>query len=160
MVRCFIGLGSNLDDPINQVKTALKELAEHSQLKLIQHSPLYVSEPVGPAGQPDYINAAAEIETSLSPEELLDLLQQIEQQHQRVRRERWGPRTLDLDILLYGETELNTERLTIPHPYLTERNFVLRPLADLDEKLSLPSGKKIINYLADCPMGTLVQLSL
>lgn len=160
MIRCFIGLGSNLNDPIHQVKSALQALATDARIRFVKHSPLYRSEPVGPAGQPDYINAVAEIFTALSPYELLDLLQQIEQDHQRVRQVRWGPRTLDLDLLLYGDELLNTERLTLPHPHMTVRNFVLRPLADLDEKLSLPGGEKIINYLADCPMGSLEQLPL
>ncbi len=157
---CFIGLGSNLNEPISQVLTALDELASHPDISLIARSPLYRSAPVGPAGQPDYINAAAKIETLLTPLDLLEELQAIEQKHQRIREQHWGPRTLDLDLLLYGNITLDTEKLTIPHPYLTERNFVLRPLADLDEELSLPDGRKIIQCLADCPMGSLVQLSL
>jgi 2-amino-4-hydroxy-6-hydroxymethyldihydropteridine diphosphokinase len=159
-VRCFIGLGSNLDDPIRQVQNALIELSEHPHITLMGHSPLYRSEPVGPEGQPDFINAVAEVKTQLEPFELLDALQQIENAHQRVRLQHWGPRTLDLDLLLYGEITLNTERLIVPHPFITERNFVLRPLADLDDELTLPGGQEIIKYLADCPMGTLVQLSL
>ena len=159
-VRCFIGLGSNLDDPIRQVQNALIELSEHAHITLIGHSPLYQSEPVGPEGQADYINAVAEVKTQLEPFDLLDVLQQIENAHQRVRLQHWGPRTLDLDLLLYGEITLNTERLIVPHPFITERNFVLRPLVDLDDKLTLPGGQKIKKYLADCPMGTLVQLSL
>ena len=158
--RCFVGLGSNLDDPIHQIQSALTELAEHPYITLVDQSSLYQSEPVGPEGQPDYINAVAEIRTQLNPFQLLDALQQIETAHQRVRLEHWGPRTLDLDLLLYGEITLNTERLIVPHPFMIERNFVLRPLADLDSELTLPNGKKIINYLADCPIGTLVRLSL
>ncbi|WP_151671832.1 2-amino-4-hydroxy-6-hydroxymethyldihydropteridine diphosphokinase [Nitrincola schmidtii] len=159
-VRCFIGLGSNLNDPIKQVQSALIELAEHPYITLIGQSRLYRSEPVGPEGQPDYINAVAEIYTQLEPLPLLDALQQIENAHQRLRLQHWGPRTLDLDLLLYGEITLNTERLIVPHPFITERNFVLRPLADLDSELSLPDGQKIINCLANCPMGTLAQLPL
>lgn len=159
-VLCFIGLGSNLGRSIVHIQTALAELAAHSKITLCEHSPMYRSEAVGPAGQPDYINAVAKIQTVLEPLGLLDVLQTIENAHQRVRRQHWGPRTLDLDILLYGNLILNSERLTVPHPFMTQRNFVLQPLADLEPELMLPDGQKIKHCLADCPMGTLVQLSL
>ncbi|WP_417584468.1 2-amino-4-hydroxy-6-hydroxymethyldihydropteridine diphosphokinase [Nitrincola sp.] len=159
-VRCFIGLGSNLNNPVEQVRSALKELNDIAGIRVTRHSALYRSEPVGPAGQPDYINAVAELNTSLQPLELLDALQQLEQMHQRKRIQHWGPRTLDLDLLLYNNETINNERLTVPHPYITERNFVLRPLADLESDLTLPDGSKLMHYLADCPMGTLEQLPL
>ncbi|KGK42496.1 2-amino-4-hydroxy-6-hydroxymethyldihydropteridine pyrophosphokinase [Nitrincola sp. A-D6] len=159
-VRCFIGLGSNLNEPIQQVRTALTELNSLQGVRLTRHSPLYRSEPVGPAGQPDYINAVAELQTTLHPLALLDALQQVEQKHQRKRIQHWGPRTLDLDLLLYNNETINNERLTVPHPYITKRNFVLRPLADLESDLTLPDGSKLMQHLADCPMGTLQQLPL
>lgn len=159
-VRCFIGLGSNLDNPIMQIQTALLEIAEHADIELVAHSPLYRSAPVGPEGQPDYINAVAKVLTVLSPVELLDQLQHLEQTHQRVRYQHWGPRTLDLDLLLYGDMTLNTQRLTLPHPFMTQRNFVLQPLADLEPDLIFPDGKSLKQCLAVCPMGTLEQLSL
>lgn len=159
-IRCFIGLGSNLEDPLQQVQRALQELGEQPDIHLQRHSPLYRSDPVGPAEQPDYINAVAEIWTSLEPLALLDRLQWLELCHQRVRLQHWGPRTLDLDLLLYGDLILDTERLTVPHPYMTQRSFVLYPLADLEPELVLPDGRTLNQYLADCPMGTLEQLPL
>ncbi|HEY5717355.1 MAG TPA: 2-amino-4-hydroxy-6-hydroxymethyldihydropteridine diphosphokinase, partial [Motiliproteus sp.] len=112
----YIGLGSNLEDPIDQVQRALSELAQLPDSELRAHSRLYRSDPVGPPGQPDYINAVAELHTELAVESLLDLLQQLEQSHRRKRLVHWGPRTLDLDILLYGNQQIATERLSVPHP--------------------------------------------
>ena len=155
MRRCFIGLGSNLEDPISQVSDALKELAHIPNTRVINQSRLYRSDPVGPAGQPDYINAVAELHTELSPIELLDALQSIEQAHQRRRLVRWGPRTLDLDILLVDRELIVTERLTVPHPYMHEREFVLYPLAEIAPDLLLPNGESLSTLLARCPMGTL-----
>jgi len=155
MRRCFIGLGSNLEDPISQVSEALKELAHIPNTRVINQSRLYRSDPVGPAGQPDYINAVAELHTELSPIELLDALQSIEQAHQRRRLVRWGPRTLDLDILLVDRELIVTERLTVPHPYMHEREFVLYPLAEIAPDLLLPNGESLSTLLARCPMGTL-----
>ncbi|QJD71588.1 2-amino-4-hydroxy-6-hydroxymethyldihydropteridine diphosphokinase [Marinobacterium sp. LSUCC0821] len=155
MAICYIGLGSNLEDPRQQVSDALKELQEISNTELLSHSLLYRSDPVGPPGQPDYINAVAKINTSLEPEELLDALQAIEQAHQRVRIEHWGPRTLDLDLLLYANDEIDTERLKVPHPFMTERSFVLYPLAEIEPNLVLPKGDHLSDILVQCPMGTL-----
>ncbi|KAA0873665.1 2-amino-4-hydroxy-6-hydroxymethyldihydropteridine diphosphokinase [Nitrincola tapanii] len=159
-MRCFIGLGSNLDNPIEQVKRALDELAQLPDTQLIQHSALYRSEPVGPAGQPDYINAVAELNTELDAECLLDHLQALEQAHQRVRLEHWGPRTLDLDLLLYGQETIATARLSVPHPWMTQRSFVLYPLAEIAPDLQLPDGSLLSFHLADCPMGSPDRLAL
>lgn len=159
-MRCFIGLGSNLDSPIDQVKRALEELAQLPDTQLIQHSALYRSEPVGPAGQPDYINAVAELDTELDAECLLDHLQALEQAHQRVRLEHWGPRTLDLDLLLYGQETIATARLSVPHPWMTQRSFVLYPLAEIAPDLQLPDGSLLSFHLADCPMGSPDRLAL
>lgn len=159
-LRAWIGLGSNLEDPLAQVSTALQELKQLPDTTLAARSSLYRSDPVGPPGQPDYINAVAALDTRLEPEALLDALQAIEQMHQRVRKIHWGPRTLDLDLLLYGDQVISTPRLTVPHAYMTERNFVLWPLAELAPELILPDGRPLNTLLQHCPMGTLEKISL
>ena len=147
----YIGLGSNLENPLAQVEQALVELAAVPESNLLAKSPLYRSAPVGPGDQPNYINAVALLETSLTPLALLDALQAIEQSHQRVRLEHWGPRTLDLDILLLDQQTIDSERLKVPHPYLTQRNFVLYPLADIAPELLLPDGTSLKQRIAQCP---------
>lgn len=137
MAKVWIGLGSNLDTPSQQVLDAFVELSKLPKTKLVQKSSLWRSKPLGPQNQPDFINAAAEILTQLKPLELLDELQAIEKMHQRKRERHWGPRTLDLDILLYDKQQLASERLTLPHPEMTKRAFVLLPLAELDENLNI-----------------------
>jgi len=160
MARAYIGLGSNLDDPLAQVQRALERLAELPDTRLIGQSRLYRSAPVGPEGQPDYINAVACLETALSPEILLDHLQQLEHQQGRVRTLRWGPRTLDLDILLYDALVLQTPRLTLPHPEMINRSFVLYPLADLAPDLILPTGQSLQSLLDGCPSTGLSVISV
>ena len=131
-VTAYVGLGSNLEQPRQQLTEALSELAGLSGCRLAAHSSLYLSPPMGPADQPDYVNAVASIVTRLSAESLLDALQAIENRHGRVRAgERWGPRTLDLDLLLFGGSRIQTERLQVPHPRMAERAFVLVPLAEI-----------------------------
>ena len=159
-LRAWIGLGSNLEDPLAQVSTALQELKLLPDTTLAARSSLYRSDPVGPPGQPDYINAVAALDTRLEPEALLDALQAIEQMHQRVRKIHWGPRTLDLDLLLYGDQVISTPRLTVPHAYMTERNFVRWPLAELAPELILPDGRPLNTLLQHCPLGTLEKISL
>jgi 2-amino-4-hydroxy-6-hydroxymethyldihydropteridine diphosphokinase len=142
--RVYVGLGSNLDDPVAHVTKAfqaLKDLPESADFKC---SPLYQSKAHGPE-QPDYINACAAFTSALEPLALLDLLQAIENAHGRTRTIHWGPRTLDLDLLLYDSLILHTQRLTLPHPFLTERNFVVFPLFDLNPDLILPCSTKIID---------------
>lgn len=131
MVVAYIGLGSNLEGPREQVERALRELAALRESRLVRHSSLHRTAPLGPSGQPDYINAVAALETSLPPLELLDELQRIEVLHGRVRGERWGARTLDLDLLLYGEERIDLPRLKVPHPEMANRTFVLLPLAEI-----------------------------
>lgn len=152
-VTAYIGLGSNLQQPIQQINQALQLLKDIPRTHLITASPLYRSEPLGPADQPDYINAVAALATGLSPLELLDALQAIERQQGRVREgERWGPRTLDLDLLLYGDLQIHNERLTVPHPGLGERNFVLYPLYDIaGEDLRIPGLDALGHLLLACP---------
>jgi len=154
--NAFIGLGSNLDNPIQQVSEALEELGQLPRTELMRHSRLYRSDPVGPEGQPDYINAVALIRTELEPLALLDALQNIEAAHQRRRTQRWGPRTLDLDLLLYSNEVIATERLTVPHPFMAQREFVLYPLAEIEPQLRMPDGTSLQALLNKCPVGTLV----
>lgn len=159
-IRCFIGIGSNLDAPIQQVQQALLELNELPESALIQHSSLYVSAPVGPQDQPDFVNAVAEINTHLDAHALLDELQALEQLHQRIRIQHWGPRTLDLDLLIYGNELIRTERLNVPHPFMTERNFVIYPLAEIAPDFIFPDKTSLSDYLANCPMGKLKQIQI
>jgi 2-amino-4-hydroxy-6-hydroxymethyldihydropteridine diphosphokinase len=158
-MHAYIGLGGNLDNPRDQVERAFVELDQIPHTRLIAQSPLYRSAPVGPGKQPDYVNAAALLETNLSPLELLDALQAIEQAHQRVRIERWGPRTLDLDILLIDQQTIASERLTVPHPYLTLRNFVLYPLADIAPDLELPDGTRLRQLIEGCARDGLERIT-
>jgi len=138
-VTAYIGVGSNLDDPRRQVETALAELGDLPATRVTHPSSLYRTPPMGPPDQPDYVNAVVEIETGLAPLALLDELQRLENLHRRVRgSERWGPRTLDLDLLLYGDLRLDEPRLTVPHPGLAQRAFVLVPLVEIAPSLSIP----------------------
>jgi 2-amino-4-hydroxy-6-hydroxymethyldihydropteridine diphosphokinase len=157
MAEVYIALGSNLDQPHKQLDSALESLALHADIDLIAVSSRYQTPPIGPQ-QPDFINSAAKLGTDLSPEALLDALQAIEHQQNRQRSVHWGPRTLDLDILLYGDLVLDTPRLTIPHALMTERAFVLVPLADLNSHLALPSGETVIELLANCSQQGIVKL--
>lgn len=159
-VHAYVGLGSNLENPIQQVSDALIELNEIAQTRLLQQSQLYRSDPVGPPGQPDYINAVALLETALEPLDLLDALQSIENAHQRRRIQHWGPRTLDLDLLLYADQQIDLERLQVPHPHMTEREFVLYPLAEIAPEIELPNGIPLQQLLAKCPLGTLAPVAL
>lgn len=145
----YIGLGSNLDSPVKQVMRAFAELGALPETSLLAVSRLYQSRPMGPADQPDYINAVAAIETALSPEALLRALQSIEQAHHRVRGERWGARTLDLDILLYADEVIETPELQVPHPGLHERNFVLYPLQEIvPNHFVIPGKGSISDWIA------------
>jgi len=154
----YIGIGSNLDDPYAQVTRALTELAKIPTTSLLKRSAIYRSRAVGPGDQPDYINAAALLETNLTPLALLDALQTIEQLHNRVRIEHWGPRTLDLDILLLDNQTIASERLKVPHPFLAQRSFVLYPLVDIEPELKLPDGTSLHTLIAKCPRDGLEKL--
>ncbi len=141
-VRCYIGMGSNLQAPATQLTQAYQSLQQLPNCSDFQITPFYQSKAVGPE-QPDYINACASFLTGLEPLELLDALQAIETAQGRTRSVHWGPRTLDLDLLLYGSLCLTSERLILPHPFLSERNFVVAPLFDLNPDLVLPCGTAI-----------------
>lgn len=155
----FIGLGSNLDRPELQVKSALVELQSLKSSRLLCHSSLYRSAPMGPQDQPDYLNAVAAIDTALSAFALLDALQTIEDAHGRIRKQRWGPRTLDLDVLLYGDATIDDVRLQVPHPGISERAFVLYPLYEIAPELTIPGLGPLAGLLRKCPPQQLQRLT-
>lgn len=155
MVNAYIGLGSNLDQPIIHVTQAIEDLKTLPQSQLVLASKLYRSKPVGPQDQADFINAVVLIKTQLEPLALLDSLQAIEQKHQRVRERHWGPRTLDLDILLLGSQTIQVPRLTVPHAELRQRDFVIGPLYELSPELVLPDGTRLTQLLQQCPIDGL-----
>lgn len=159
MARVFIALGSNLSNPVSQLQQAIQSLGRLEQTSLISTSSFYRSLPMGPPDQPDYINAVVCLETALEPLPLLDSLQHIEQQQGRVRTgERWGPRKLDLDILLYDEQIISNDRLIIPHPGLHERSFVLYPLQEIAPELEIPGHGQLARLVAKCDKAGLEQI--
>ncbi len=148
MKTVYIAIGSNLNDPVSQAKNAITALKMLPQSRFLTVSSLYSSQPMGPQQQPDYINAVAAISTELTPPALLEATQHIELEHGRVRKQqRWGPRTLDLDILLYGDEIIESEHLTIPHYGMKNREFVLYPLAEIAPDLILPDGTALTRLL-------------
>lgn len=159
MERVYIGLGSNLAEPLQQLRAALTAIAALPDSQLADTSSFYLSDPLGPPDQPRYVNAVAALDTRLTPLQLLDALQAIELEQGRVRKdERWGPRTLDLDILLFGERLLNEARLIVPHYHLHARAFVLYPLAEIAGDLRLPDGRTLPALLDACPYVGLERL--
>lgn len=161
MTTAYIGLGSNLNDPIRQLRAALAALALLPESAVKQVSGAYSSGAVGPGVQPPYLNAVAQLDTRLPPQRLLSLLQSIEQAQGRIRTIRWGARSLDLDILLYGEEHIDTPTLTVPHPALGERNFVLYPLADIcGTNFVLPDGTDLGTLISRCPRNELLNTGL
>ena len=152
VATAYIGLGSNLDHPHQQIKDALIELEVLDQTTLLTASSLYHSPPMGPADQPDYINAVAQIATMLQPLQLLEALQGIERAHHRIRKRHWGERTLDLDLLLYDDLEMQTPKLQIPHPGILQRAFVLLPLLEIAPQIGIPgkgAAKTFCQHLKD-----------
>jgi len=150
-VRAVIALGSNLDDPREQVRRGFDEIAALPGTRLLAKSPLYRTAPVGYLDQPPFVNACALVETSLAPRALLGRLLDLEQRHGRVRAIRNGPRTLDLDIVLYGDRPVNEPGLTIPHPRAHERAFVLQPLVDVWPEAAIPGKGKARDLLKVVP---------
>ena len=149
VVKVYIGVGSNLGDSMAHVLCAYNELESEPDISKLRRSSLYISKAVGPGEQEDYINGVFCFDTDLSALALLDLLQSIEAKHHRQRLVRWGPRTLDLDILLYGQNIIDSERLQVPHRYLSERSFVIVPLLELEPKLMLPTGTALADITID-----------
>lgn len=150
MHRAFIALGSNLKNPHAQVEQALQTIASTENIKLIKASSLYKTAPVGYDNQPDFINAVAEIETTLSPLELLHVLFDIENQHGRERPFPNAPRVLDLDVLLYENIVINTPELTLPHPRMHTRGFVMLPLAEIAPKINIGQYGHADDLAAKC----------
>ena len=147
-VRAVIALGSNIDEPEMQVNRAFDEIAAMPQTKLVAKSRLHRTKPVGYANQPDFVNACALVETGLAPRALLDNLLELEKQHGRVRTIRNGPRTLDLDIVLYGDNVVDEPGLAIPHPRAHDRAFVLVPLLEVWPDATIPGKGKAAELLA------------
>ncbi len=140
----YIGLGANMDQPVAQILSACEAIKSMASRHEFVVSSLYRSAPMGPQDQNDYINAVARFNTELTPLELLEQLQRIEQTHGRVRKkERWGPRTLDLDLLLFGDQVIVSERLTVPHYGMRKRAFVIYPLLEIAPDLTLPDGTQL-----------------
>lgn len=146
-MRAYIGLGSNLGQREAILREALTRLNDLDGVAVLAVSSFRETDPVGNVDQPRFVNAAAELETSLSPRELLDSLLDVERSlgRDRSREERWGPRTVDLDLLLYGGETLAEPGLEVPHPRLAERTFVLEPLLELDPELRLPDGRALVD---------------
>lgn len=143
----YVALGANLGDPATTVRAALGALANLPESRVVRSSSLYRTKPVGIADQPEFVNAVAQLETTLRPEALLDQLLDVEQRFGRIRAEKNGPRTLDLDLLLYDDQFLELPRLTLPHPRLHLRAFVLQPLAEIAPNLIIPGRGNIAAWL-------------
>lgn len=158
-VTAYIGLGSNLSEPVTQLKTARVAIASLARVEELAFSSFYHSPPMGPQDQPDYVNAVMAITTDLAALDLLHSLQKIEQEQGRVRNRRWGERTLDLDLLLYGDQQINHPELCVPHAGISERAFVLYPLYEIAPALVIPSLTSIDKLLANCPPAGLKKLA-
>lgn len=158
-ITAYIGLGSNLADPVAQIKLARAACAALNGVHELAFSGLYQSPPMGPSDQPDYVNAVMAVATELTAIDLLRALQAIEYQQGRVRTgERWGARTLDLDLLIYGDQQFEQADLTIPHPGITERAFVLYPLYEIAPELVVPGKGRIADLIAACPLSGLKRM--
>lgn len=155
----FIALGSNLDDPGAQVRTALRELASLPETRLTGESSLYLNPPAGYRDQPDFVNAVARIETRLAPHALLERLLAIERAHGRVRDFPNAPRTLDLDVVLYGDLRLHEPGLTIPHPRMLERAFVLVPLSEIAPDAVVPGKGRVADLVRNIDASGMIKLS-
>ena len=146
---CYIGLGSNLDNPAEQVERAFQFLRAVPEIRLLSRSSLYASGPIGPVDQPDYVNAVAKISTSLDARALLIVLKKIEKLRGRKRGVRWGPRVIDLDLLVFGNQKIDELNLKVPHPGISERNFVLLPLVEVAPGLVVPGLGRVADIAVD-----------
>ncbi len=160
MIRSFVALGSNLGEPLLQLRQAFLHLQQLPKTQVGRSSPLYQNPAIGPGAQPDYLNAVVELYTELSPHELLTELQRIELQQGRRRAQHWGARTLDLDLLLYGDSVIDSLTLQVPHPRMLQRNFVLYPLYAIAADLQLPDGSQLQGHLDSCPSAGLTRTTL
>ncbi|AGZ25895.1 MULTISPECIES: 2-amino-4-hydroxy-6-hydroxymethyldihydropteridine diphosphokinase [Staphylococcus] len=147
MVKAYLGLGSNIGDRAHQLQQAIRIIDQYQYIDVTSISPIYETEPVGYTDQPQFLNLCIEIETTLDPQELLKRCLETEEALHRVRKIRWGPRTLDVDILLYGNEIIEEDNLIIPHPRMAERAFVLIPLNDIASKHIEPRSQKLIENL-------------
>ena len=158
-VRVYIGLGSNLEDPVAQVLEAVEELEMIPDSILVARSSLYRGKPMGPADQPDYVNAVVAMDTLLSAENFLQELTRIEDLQGRVRDgDKWGPRIIDLDLLMYGKQKINTPDLTVPHPGMHERDFVIIPLSELAGDVNIPGQGRLTALINKCENHSLRKL--
>lgn len=159
MTIAYIGLGSNLDNPVLQLDSAISALQALPGSRLLEQSSFYQSKPLGNEVQPDYVNATVMLDTSLTAVSLLEYLLHIENKQGRIRgSRRWQPRTLDLDLLLYGEEQIRTEYLVVPHPEIANRNFVLLPLAEITPDLNIPGKGPVNDLLADIGMADIMKI--
>jgi 2-amino-4-hydroxy-6-hydroxymethyldihydropteridine diphosphokinase len=159
MTRAYVGLGSNLAGPERQLHQAFSAMALIPSTRVLRQSSLYRSRPMGPKDQPDYLNACAELDTGLTAHALLQELQQIESRQGRVRDGlRWGPRTLDLDLLMYGNSRIEDETLIVPHPEIPNRGFVLAPLAEIAPELQIPGMGHVQDLLETVGTGDVARM--
>ncbi len=153
MKEVYIALGSNIQPRINYLDQAIKQLSKHPNVNIIKQSSIYETDPVGPVEQEQFLNIVIEVETDLQPHHLLDVCQKTEWQLGRKREIKWGPRTIDLDILVYNQENIETERLILPHPRLHERAFVLIPLSELNDRLNIVHiDRPVSELLANLPV--------
>jgi 2-amino-4-hydroxy-6-hydroxymethyldihydropteridine diphosphokinase len=158
--EAFVALGANLENPVRQVQQAISELGAIERTRVLAISSLYRTAPVGYADQPDFINAVAKLKTGLSPHELLDALHIIENRHGRQRSVRNAPRTLDLDLLMYGSHEIREDDLTLPHPRMHERAFVLLPLAEIAPDVDVPGRGPLSQLVGQVDRGGVEKLNV
>jgi 2-amino-4-hydroxy-6-hydroxymethyldihydropteridine diphosphokinase len=158
-VVVYVAIGSNLSNPQEQVRLGIKAVAALAGCRMVKFSGLYGSPPMGRKDQPDYVNAVMAVETIFSPMQLLGELQAIEIRHGRVKVERWGARTLDLDLLLYGEERIEVPELTVPHVGIAERAFVLYPLSEIAPHVTIPGKGKVSVLLQQCPRSRLDRIA-
>jgi len=159
MARVFLGLGSNISDRLGYIRRALAMLEELPETKLVRVSSIYDTAPVGKTDQSRFLNAAAEIETDLGLEDLVESLLGVEDRCGRMRREKWGPRTLDLDVLMYGDLVVGSGHVTVPHPRMLERAFVLVPLAEIAAEIEVPgTGATVGEHLATVARDDVVRI--
>ena len=148
MNQVYLGIGSNKNHPYFRINTVLKQINRIKSTNIVKKSSLYVTKPLGPQAQPNFINSVIEIRTSLEPIDLLDELQNLERLHNRKKTKRWGPRSMDIDILIYNNLIMNTDKLIIPHPGLEYRDFVLIPLHEITSyRYEIPKYGKIITLI-------------
>ncbi|MDX1348372.1 MAG: 2-amino-4-hydroxy-6-hydroxymethyldihydropteridine diphosphokinase [Thiomicrorhabdus chilensis] len=156
----YIGLGSNLQDPASQIEQAFQAIDQLPQTRLLKHSRLYSSKPLGPQDQPDFVNAVCLVETELEAQALLTALQEIERNQGRIKKRHWGERNIDLDILLYADQKLKTQTLTIPHPEIAQRDFVLLPLAEITPGLLIPELGRVEDLISQLETTFVIPLAL